>query len=378
MSLEKNFKKYGHWVAKNPTRLLTILFIITIIFFIQMQNVKTVASDNSDALPKDDPTMASFKKIEEKFGSADTAKIIFEVNYDSKEERIKDLRDPEIIKQMYLLGELAKGVSNVESVSSIAHSIKEVNNDVLPKTRNEIVKIIDKNPQIKSQIDKYYQVTYVTLNLNPDFNEDELFEEMNNLITQLPPINGVDINAGGSVLEGPAVSQTISADMGKTSMYSLLAILIIVILVFRSIKYGLTPIVTIIFGIVWTMGFLGILRMNLSSSSSGVLSMIMGIGIDFGIQIVSRFRQEVHSNSIGDSIGTTLNAVFIPMTTTTIAAVIGFQAMTLGQITFLAEMGQIMSFGVVGCYLAALTLIPPILVLTNKNKKVKNLKAQKA
>lgn len=334
-----------------------------------MQNVDTVASDNSDALPKDNPVMKSFDTIEEKFGTSDTASIIFELDSESKENSIKDLREPQVIKQMYLLGELSRGISNVEDVSSIAHDIKKANSGVLPKTRNEIVEIISNNPSIASKIDKYYQVTYITITLSPDYDENELFEELNNAVTQLPPIDGVRISAGGSTLEGPAVSQTISSDMGKTSMFSLLAILVIVILVFRSIKFGLTPLTTIIVGIIWTMGFVGLLGMNLSSTTSGVLSMIMGIGIDFGIQIVSRFRQELESNSIQESIGTTLNAVFIPMTTTTIAAVIGFQAMTLGQITFLAEMGQMMSFGVVGCYLAALTFIPPILVLTNKDKK---------
>lgn len=369
MSLESFFNKYGHWVTKNPIRIITILLVITLFMFIQMQNVHTVATDNSDALPKDNPVMKSFDIIGEKFGSSDSAMIVFELDPQTKDESIKDLREPEVIKQMYVLGELSKGVSNVEDVSSIAQDIKEANNGVLPKTRNEIIEIMTENPSIAAQMDQYYQLTYITIRLNPDYNEDELFKELNNAVSQIPPIDGVKVSAGGSALEGPAVSQTISSDMGKTSMFSLLAILIIVILVFRSIKFGLTPLTTIIVGIVWTMGFAGILGMNLSSATSGVLSMIMGIGIDFGIQIVSRFRQEIENNSIHDSIGTTLNAVFIPMTTTTFAAVIGFQAMTLGQITFLAEMGQIMSFGVVGCYLAALAFIPPILVLTNKDKK---------
>jgi len=39
--------------------------------------------------------------------------------------------------------------------------------------------------------------------------------------------------------------------MAKTSMYSLIGILIIILVLFRSIKYGFTPMSTIIFGTIW-------------------------------------------------------------------------------------------------------------------------------
>jgi predicted RND superfamily exporter protein len=62
------------------------------------------------------------------------------------------------------------------------------------------------------------------------------------------------------------------------------------------------------------------------------------------------------------AIQNTLNNVMIPMATTTIAALIGFKAMSMGELTFLGEMGKIMSYGVTACFLVAITLIPAILV----------------
>ncbi len=94
---------------------------------------------------------------------------------------------------------------------------------------------------------------------------------------------------------------------------------------------------TIIFGTVWAMGFVGFIGMGMSSQTSGVLSMIMGIGIDFGIQVVTRYRfemanipglKESHPNiDLGpkDAMAVTLNNVIVPMLTTTLAALIGFR-----------------------------------------------------
>jgi predicted RND superfamily exporter protein len=54
------------------------------------------------------------------------------------------------------------------------------------------------------------------------------------------------------------------------------------------------------------------------------------------------------------------------MATTTLAALIGFNAMGMGELSFVGELGSIMSYGVTACFLVAITLIPSILVLFEK------------
>lgn len=179
------------------------------------------------------------------------------------------------------------------------------------------------------------------------------------------------------------MEKNIEPDMAKTSTYSLIGIVIIILLIFRSVKYGFTPITTIIFGSLWAMGYVGFIGMGMSSQTSGVLSMIMGIGIDFGIQVVTRYRFELENLpairerhpglDLGpkDAMAVTLNNVTIPMLTTTLAALIGFQAMSLGKLTFLGDMGTIMSYGVAANMVAAVTVVPAIVVLfdSTDNKK---------
>jgi predicted RND superfamily exporter protein len=54
------------------------------------------------------------------------------------------------------------------------------------------------------------------------------------------------------------------------------------------------------------------------------------------------------------------------MSTTTLAALIGFGAMSLGKLTFLADMGTMMGYGVVASMLAAITIVPALIVIFDK------------
>jgi len=94
--------------------------------------------------------------------------------------------------------------------------------------------------------------------------------------------------------------------------------------------------------------------------------MIMGVGIDFGIQVITRFKEELMHYNPNRAMEKTLTKVIIPMATTTVAALIGFQAMTLGKLTIMGELGKIMSYGITSCFLVSITLIPAILVIINK------------
>ena len=88
-----------------------------------------------------------------------------------------------------------------------------------------------------------------------------------------------------------------------------------------------------------------------------------------------RFRNELKSNLPNKAMELTMQSVLLPMFTTTVAALIGFQAMSLGDLTILQELGRIMSYGVFFCFLAAITIVPVISVLSEnffsnlKNKK---------
>lgn len=170
-----------------------------------------------------------------------------------------------------------------------------------------------------------------------------------------------------------ALMDLVEPDMQRTSRIALIAIFIIVLLLFRSLKYGILPLLGVALGTLWMNGTLGLLGIKIKPETSGVTSMVLGIGIDFGIQIVNRFRLElegVFGEKLGpeEALTETLARVIKPMGTTTLAALIGLRAMEFGRLTFMKELADMMSLGIVMCMLSALTLIPSLLIITEKMK----------
>jgi len=97
--------------------------------------------------------------------------------------------------------------------------------------------------------------------------------------------------------------------------------------------------------------------------------MIMGIGIDFGIQVTKRFRYELRTYEREEAMVNTLQNVFYPMTITTIAAVTGFLCLSLGDLPMMGDMGKMLAMGVLCCMVAALSVVPAVLVLLERKKR---------
>ncbi|MGB2842849.1 MAG: MMPL family transporter [Halobacteriota archaeon] len=61
-----------------------------------------------------------------------------------------------------------------------------------------------------------------------------------------------------------------------------------------------------------------------------------------------------------------LAKISYPMCITTLVAVIGFKCLAFGKLPVMEDMGTMMATGVVFCMVAALTVVPAILVLFEK------------
>jgi predicted RND superfamily exporter protein len=179
----------------------------------------------------------------------------------------------------------------------------------------------------------------------------------------------VTVEISGGPVEDIVMQELAGETMQTTSMISFALIIIILIVLFASIKYGLIPLTTILLGTVWTYGVLYLIGFEVTPMTSGALAMIMGIGIDFGIQVTKRFRYELRTYEREEAMVNTLQNVFYPMTITTIAAVTGFLCLSLGELPMMADMGKMLAIGVACCMVAALSVVPAVLVLLERKKR---------
>ncbi|MFW6226383.1 MAG: MMPL family transporter, partial [bacterium] len=283
-------------------------------------------------------------------------------------------RHPDVVSYTHKLSELSKTLEYVDSSTSSGTLFWDLMSRN-PNSLKEVIDLIQQNSMFYDFISSDYEMSLVRISLSGDYDVEVVVDDLQQLILEVEKPSGIEVNIAGEVATGPIVSSYIGPDMAKTSQFSIFGILIVLFLVFTSIRYAIKPLFVIGFGVLWTFGYIGLLGMGLSSATSGAISMIMGIGIDFGIQIIMRFRYELKNNLPKKAMEFTMQSVLLPMFTTTVAALIGFQAMSLGELTVLKELGEIMSYGVFFCFLSAITVVPVLSVLgENLFSKIKSIK----
>lgn len=362
--------RYSHFVSYHNMTVLAAVIAITVIMLGAAGLVGTKFMENRDVIPEDLEVIRAFNLLEDDFGSERTLLIAVEIDPGHKSsDEARDVRDPDVIRYLNLLSMAAESNEKVETAESAASILKSMNNGVLPQSKRDIIRLIESNPLFVQYISPDYSMALVRMNLvdievaNDDF---ILVNDMTQLIGEIQEPPGLIVNVAGDRAVGPVVTDLVGPDIARTFQASSIGIIIVSFLVFFSLRYGITPISVIYIGLIWAMGIFGLLSFDLSAETSGTISMIMGIGIDFGIQITSRFREEVKKRSPERSMEITMNNVFMPMATTTLAALIGFRAMSMGQLKFFGEFGDIMSIGIAASFLVAITLVPVILVQGEK------------
>ena len=374
--MKRLIEAYSRFVAYNSGKILVAIIILSVlaVFFAGRVGEKSV--DNRDTLPEDLDVLEAFDVIEDSFGGSESVMIAIQVDpRSSYSNEIRDLRDPEAIRYMHLLTQLSGHTDDVISTNSLSTMLVHMNNGVLPKRMPEIREMVETNPMSSQYINDDYSLAIIRLTLSDSYEADELVDDLQNTVEQIQKPAGLTAELAGSIVTDPIIMEQIGPDMQRTSQFSLIGIIVVLLLLFLSVRYALIPLLVIGLGITWAFGYFGILGIQISPQTSGAISMIMGIGIDFGIQTVSRFRQELRSHGPRKSMDITLNNVLMPMATTTLAALIGFTAMSMGQLTVLQELGNIMSIGVAACFFAAITVVPVVAVLSEQ--AIRKLKGDK-
>ncbi len=372
-------KKYSELVSDKPILVLLFCLIFTLILIYGATLVKTETMEYRNMLPQELDEIKSINLVGNEFNSSGN-QIIFVIETDPKEinsNEPREVRDYKVALYVEELGEKINKLRNVIGVSSYPTLIKNYNLGYLPKSNNEIIEILN-NPLYKSSFTSYissdYSMTLIRVYL-AEINEEEkkeLISDLDNVLYETKKPVGVKSNYTGDIKISNEVTNLIGPTMSSTTTISMLAILTIVCLLFMSIKKGFISLLAIVFGTIWVFGGVGFIGLGINSMMSAAISMIMGIGIDFGIQVVNRFTQERKINSIKESMKNTLENTLPQMFMTTLAALIGFRAMSLGQLTLMGDLSIMMSLGIMFCFLAATLIIPPILVINEKRIEKKS------
>jgi len=143
---------------------------------------------------------------------------------------------------------------------------------------------------------------------------------------------------------------------------------------YRNLERPVMALIVLGMGMAWTLGFtmLGVGHFNVISFA--VIPMVMGLGIDFGIQLLSRYEEELHAGkspeiAIGNTMRNTGVAIITGATTTSTA----FFTLCFNQFLGLRELGLIAGASVLLCLVANLFVLPALFCIRDRKKSAEKL-----
>jgi predicted RND superfamily exporter protein len=194
-----------------------------------------------------------------------------------------------------------------------------------------------------------------------------------------PPEAGLSVWNGKDLLRIASVLQNIKLDDGKVvetsgfavvfgamitsilndgpvaTIASLVAVLIIISFTMRPPAATLMTLGTLLFGVLLMIGGAGLAKVRVTFLNFIALPITFGIGVEYAVNVVARFREE---RDIGKAVVSTGAAVALCSWTT----IVGYGSLLAAQNQALQGFGLMAIIGEVACLLAAIVALPAFLI----------------
>ncbi len=168
---------------------------------------------------------------------------------------------------------------------------------------------------------------------------------------ELKPLGDKVVITGMPIITG-SLAGTIIRESSLASILSLIAITLVLYASFRSVKKVFLILLPITLGFVYTGGLMGVGGVDFNYINIGVVTLIFGIGVDYGVYMVQGY-------STGGVAGLRRSSRSVFMCALTSA--VGFGSLMTMSFKGVASFGSIVVMGIVACVFAALVILPALL-----------------
>jgi len=192
-----------------------------------------------------------------------------------------------------------------------------------------------------------------------------------------PTYKNVDMRLTGEPALDADQIITSTSDSIKAGIITALLIVGLFFLSYRTFLRPACTFLVLIMAVLWSLGFALVTVGHFNVLSVAVIPMVLGIGIDFGIQILGRYEEELgHGRSVDQAVMATLQHTGIAIITGGSTTAAAFFSLCFNDFIGLSELGIIAGFSMIFCIAASLVVLPAIFVLRDRHRSVEALQTQ--
>jgi len=191
---------------------------------------------------------------------------------------------------------------------------------------------------------------------------DELNHDMEKTMSDVPGITFYGLTGEAYVRD--AQFSAITDSMNSSFLIAIAACLVLLVIVFRSLRYAIVTLIPVVLVVCWLYGLMYIMGYHINLMTATIAAISIGIGIDFSIHFTERFRQELRrSQDKRTALYNTAQSTGVALFGTALSTASGFAVIAFAPMPMFATFGVLTAVMITLSFLMALFALPSLLLL---------------
>lgn len=188
----------------------------------------------------------------------------------------------------------------------------------------------------------------------------ELNNDLDTSINGVESITRYGLTGSGNVrlVQFDAIADALSVSL----IIAIVAVIALLLVVFRSLRYAMITIIPVILVACWLYGFMYLAGYYLNMLTATIAAISIGVGIDFSIHFTERFREELEvSGDKRTAIQITSQTTGLALFSAALTTAIGFAVIAFAPMPMFSTFGILTAIMIVLSLLMALFVLPSLL-----------------
>lgn len=358
LSIPARFASTKPWIV-------VFIFVSFLILAASGMSFFRIAPDNNDVMPHEHPYNQALRIANTHFGGTRQISLVF----------TGDMKDPEILQRMdYYETEIEKlpQTGSVTSIATLLRIMSKALNDPdeplynrIPDTREGVAQYLELYSMSgdPEDLEKFVDFPFENAIMNIQFQAKTMKElkQLIGFITQLTANDPALHTMGGYCLQEKEMSDNIVKGQIYSLAFAIVAIFILLMLIFKSLKAGWIGSLPLAFAIISMFGIMGWVGLELNIVTALLSSISIGVGVDYTIHLFWRIKTELTKTSSWEqAIMTSLTTTGRGIAINAFSVMLGFSVLSFSQFPYLRTFGFLIILSLALCLLCALILIPAV------------------
>ncbi|NPV54731.1 MAG: RND family transporter [Firmicutes bacterium] len=365
-------------VTSRPRAIISGAIVVLVVFAVGIPKVH-IETNIMQYFRKDSPVVKGTDIVERDFGGTMRLSVVVD---SGREDGIKD---PAILNRMLKLQGEMDSLDKVSNSTSVANLIREVNcalhgddkaYEVIPNTHEAVAQelllfTMQSGGGLDSMVSYDFRKALITASLAnvPTSQLKGIIDSAENLVKREFDGTGATAKVVGLPKIMMRLMDRFMDSQLKSLFWSMLGVWVVVSIIMGSVFLGSLCLIPLVLTVVINFGVMGYMGIPLDVVTMMIAGICIGIGIDYSIHLISRYRLELSSGidkreAIMSAVGSTGRGIFFNAAT----MAIGFGLLIFSSFHAISVFGALVAGTMATSSLGALIVLPSVLRLLGERQ----------